>query len=134
MAKEIIVEKERRHGFLFRFIVNTVALFIAGQLIRGVHIDGVVGLVIGVVLLTIVNTFVRPVLIFLTLPLTLLTLGLFLLVVNGLTLLLAAWLAGDGFDIDGLGAAILAWLVVWVVNWVITGVFKRERVRVAHDG
>jgi putative membrane protein len=127
--EEIIVEKERRHGLLFRFVVNTVALFIAGQLIPGVHIDGVVGLIIAVILLAIVNTFVRPVLLFMTLPLTVLTLGLFLLVVNGLTLMLAAWLAGGAFDVDGLGAAILAWLVVWVVNWALTGMFKRERVR-----
>lgn len=129
MPTEVIVERERRHGLLFRFCVNAAALFVASRLIPGVHVDGIAGIVLAVILLAIVNTFVRPVLLFLTLPLTLLTLGFFLFVVNGLTLLLAAWLAGSAFDIDGLGAAILAWLVVWIVNWALTGLFKRERVR-----
>lgn len=129
MPTEVIVERERRHGLLFRFLVNAVALYIAEQLIPGVHIDGIGGLLIAVVLLAIVNTFLRPVLLFLTLPLTVLTLGIFLFVVNGLTLMLAAWLARGAFDIDGLGPAILAWLVVWLVNWVLTGLFKREHVR-----
>jgi len=114
MASEVIVERERRHGLFFRFLVNSAAVFLAAQLIPGVHVDGFVGVVLAVILLAIVNTFVRPVLLFLTLPLTVLTLGLFLLVVNGLTLMLAAWLAGSAFDIDGIGAAMLAWLA-WSV-------------------
>jgi putative membrane protein len=127
MNREIIVTKETPTGIWFRFAVNTVAIYLTGWLLSGVEVRGVLGAVLAALVLTLVNTFVRPILFFLTLPITILTLGLFIFVLNGLTLLLAAWIAGDAFSISGIGSAILAWIVFSLLNWAITGLFKRER-------
>ncbi|HEU4370918.1 MAG TPA: phage holin family protein [Methylomirabilota bacterium] len=81
------------------------------------------GLVLG-----LVNALVRPVLLVLTLPLTVLTLGLFLLVLNGLCLALTAWLV-PGLDVDGLVPAGLGALVVSVVSWLLTA-FVSDRGRI----
>jgi putative membrane protein len=81
------------------------------------------GLVLG-----LINALVRPVLVVLTLPLTLLTLGLFLLVLNGICLALTAWLV-PGFDIDGFLPAVLGALVISVVSWLLTA-FVSDRGRV----
>jgi putative membrane protein len=67
--------------------------------------------------LGIVNAVIRPVILVLTLPLTVLTLGLFILVVNGISLYLVAWLV-PGFSLSGLGAAILASIVVGLTGWL----------------
>ena len=72
------------------------------------------------VLLGLVNAVIRPILVFFTFPITILTLGLFLLVINGLMIELVAHFLGGGFHVAGLGAAILASLVVSLVSWVIS--------------
>ncbi len=130
MTGEIIVTRERRQGLLFRLLANAAAVYVAGAVLSGVHVSGVVGALIAALILTIVNAIVRPVLVFMTLPLTLMTLGLFLLVVNAMSLGLAAWLAGGAFDISGFGSAVAAWILIWAVNWVISLIFRRERVEV----
>ena len=129
MASRVIVERERV-GIFLRIAINALAIYLTAALIPGVEIRGVVGALIAAVVLAVVNAFVKPVLLLLTLPITLITLGIFILVVNGLSLMLAAWIAGDAFDIHGLGWAILAWLVFSIVNGIITGFFQRRRVRV----
>ena len=86
----------------------------------------------GFVVRVLVNALVRPVLVVLTLPLTVVTLGLFLLVLNGICLALTAWLV-PGFAIDGFLPAVLGALVISVVSWVLTafvsdrGRFERYR-------
>jgi putative membrane protein len=93
-------------GFIVRVLVNAAAIALAASLVRGIHLEGsgaarLAGLVLG-----LINALVRPVLVVLTLPLTLVTLGLFLLVLNGVCLALTAWLV-SGFDVDGLLSAVL---------------------------
>lgn len=103
-------------GFLVRLLITAVGLWIASSL-RGVHIDGVSTLLLAALLLGIVNAVVRPIFIVLTLPITILSLGFFLLVINAAMLgLVAAMLAR--FSIDGLGWAILASIVVTVTGWM----------------
>jgi putative membrane protein len=84
-----------------------------------VSASGIIPLAIMAVVLGLVNAIVRPILVVLTLPLTVLTLGLFYFVINGLAFNLAAWLVPD-FNVAGLWAGILAALVVSVVSWVIS--------------
>lgn len=109
-------------GFWLRLIISAVALWIASALLGGVHLEGVGTLILAALLLGFANAVVRPVVVFLTLPITLVTLGLFLLVINaGMIALVASIL--PQFSIDGffpaLGAAIIVSLVSWIASWTI---------------
>lgn len=111
--------------FLIHWVTIALALWGATALVPGIHVDSFVTLAIAALVLGLVNACVRPVLVLLTLPATLLTLGLFYLVVNGLCFGLAAWLV-PGFRVSGLGAATVGALVVGVLSWFI-GLFTGER-------
>jgi putative membrane protein len=104
--------------FLVHWLSVTIALAAATWLLGGVYVDSVVSLIVGGLVLGLVNAIVRPVLALLSLPITILTLGLFLLVVNGVAFGLAAWLT-PGFGVRGFGDAILAALIVSVVSWLL---------------
>jgi putative membrane protein len=104
-------------GFLLRAVISALGLWIAARLIPGFHFDNPTALILAALLLGIVNAIVRPIAILLTLPFTLLTLGLFLLIINtGMVALVAALL--PGFHIRSFGAAFLGALVVWLTGWV----------------
>lgn len=104
-------------GFLIRLAVAALGLFLAGEIIPGIEIRGTGTLVAAALLLGIVNALVRPVAVLLTLPLTVLTLGLFLLVVNaGMFALVTALL--DGFRVAGFGSALLGSIVVGLTSWL----------------
>jgi len=103
-------------GFVFRLVITGLGLWAAETIVPGVRIDGWGNLVVAALLLGIVNAVIRPILLILTLPLTVLTLGLFILVVNGFSLALVAWLM-PGSSLAGLGAAILASIVVGLTSW-----------------
>ena len=104
-------------AFIAKVIIAAVGLWLADWLIAGIETDGWVTLLLAGLLLGLVNAFVRPVVTLLTLPLTLITLGLFLLVVNAAMIGLVGWLL-PGFQVDGLWPAILAAIVTGVVSWV----------------
>ena len=106
-------------GFVFRVIVNILAILLAANVVNGIHVDGFLAAVAAGLLLGVVNAIVRPVLLVLTFPITLLTLGLFLLVLNGLCLWMVAAVV-KGFTIAGFWPAVLGALVVSVVSWVAT--------------
>ena len=110
------------NSFLFRLIISSLSLGVASYVVPGVSVDSPLTLVIAAFLLGIVNAVVRPIITILTLPLTIITLGLFLFVVNGITLGLVAWLL-PGFSIQGLGSAILGWLILSITGWVASKVF-----------
>jgi putative membrane protein len=106
-------------GFLLRVLVNILAIVLAASVVRGIRLDGVLPAIAAGLLLGIVNAIVRPVLVVVTLPITLLTLGLFLLVLNGLCLWLVSAVV-RGFHVDGLWPAILGALVVSILSWIMT--------------
>ena len=103
-------------GLVFRLLITALGLWAAATIVPGVTINGVGSLIVAALLLGIVNAFIRPVILILTLPLTLVTLGLFIFVVNGISLALVAWVM-PGFTLSGLGAAILGSIVVSVTSW-----------------
>jgi putative membrane protein len=107
-------------GFLLRFAISALGLWVADQLLPGLSFDTPGTLFAAAFLLGVVNAFVRPAAVLLTLPLTLLTLGLFLLVVNAAMLGLVAALL-DGFHIAGFFSALLGWLIVSLTNWFASG-------------
>lgn len=103
--------------FIVRAIFAALGLWAAAQVVPGLRFDSMGSLIAAAVLLGVVNAFVRPVIFVLTLPLTILTLGLFLLVVNALMIGLVAALLG-GFHVDGLVPGILAAIVTGVASWI----------------
>ena len=115
-------------GFIIRVLVNAATIALAAAFVPGLRLDGVVPALLAGLVLGLINALVRPVLLVLTLPLTLITLGLFLLVLNGICLALTAWLV-PGFDIDGFLPAMLGALVISVVSWILTA-FVSDRGRV----
>jgi putative membrane protein len=105
-------------GFLIHTVVVAIAVWVATQVVSGVSFEGPIQLLIMAVVLGLVNAIIRPILVVLTLPLTIVTLGLFYFVVNGIAFNLAAFLV-PGFDVRDLWAGILAGIVVSVVSWLI---------------
>ncbi|HEU5258446.1 MAG TPA: phage holin family protein [Vicinamibacterales bacterium] len=114
--------------FLVRLVLNGLAIIIAAWLLPGIHISSPLSGLLAGVILGFVNAIVRPVLFFLTLPLTLLTLGLFIFVLNAICFALTAWLV-PGFSVDGFFSALVGALLVSVVSWILNGlvVGRRER-------
>lgn len=108
---------------ILRTLVTAFALYVAVQLVPGISYEGGWPMLVAAALISgFVNAVVRPILGLLTCPLIVLTMGLFILVLNGLMLLLAAWLAdllGVAFFVDGFRAAFWGALVVSVVSFLV---------------
>jgi putative membrane protein len=119
-------------GFLVRLLITALGLWLATQLVPGIVITGTGALIVSALLLGLVNAVIRPVILILTLPLTVLTLGLFILVVNGISFALAAWLV-PGFHVAGLLSATLGAIVVGLTGWLassfVGGSGRIERMR-----
>jgi putative membrane protein len=107
-------------GFLLRVAIVALGLWLATLMLPGLHFDNATYLLGAALLLGIVNAIVRPIAVVLTLPLTLLTLGLFLLVVNAAMLGLVALLL-DGFQISGFWTALGGSLIVSITGWLAAG-------------
>lgn len=109
-------------GLLLRLLIGALGLWLAALLVPGIEIQGIGTLLFAALLLGIVNALVRPLLIILTLPVTVLTLGLFLLVINAAMLGLVASLLGD-FSISGFFAALFGALILsltgWIASWYV---------------
>ena len=104
-------------GFVLRLLIGALGLWLASELVPGIAVHGAWTLLGAALLLGIVNAVVRPLLVILTLPITVLTLGLFLLVINAATLGLVAWML-DNFTIAGFWPALLGAIVVSVTGWL----------------
>ena len=119
-------------GFILRALIAAVGLWIATKLVPGISADSWTTLLFAALLLGVVNAIVRPILILLTLPLTIITLGIFLLVINGLMLELVTVFL-HGFRVHGLFAAMLGSIVVGITGWIgssfIGSQGRYERVR-----
>lgn len=103
-------------GFFFRLVITALGLWAAATIVPGVTITGWRALIVAALLLGIVNAVIRPIILILTLPLTVLTLGLFVFVVNGISLGVVAWLV-PGFELAGLWSATLGAIVVGLTSW-----------------
>ena len=97
--------------------INVLALWICDAIFSSVSINGAWAYIIGALVLGIANTIIKPILALLTLPLIILTLGLFLLVINIAMVALAEWIAPN-FSIDGFWSYVGTVFIVWLVNWV----------------
>jgi putative membrane protein len=113
-------------GFLLRALLAAFGLWLASRWVHGVRIDDVPTLLLAGLLLGVVNALVRPIAFILTLPLTILTLGLFLFVLNAAMVALVAWML-PGFHLyGGFRAALLASIIVWLTGWVGSALIGRN--------
>ena len=106
--------------FLIHWLVIALALWVTAYILPGVHVGSYQALAIAAIVLGLVNALIRPILTILTLPITILTLGLFYLVVNGCTFLLASKMV-PGFQVDGFWWAVLGALVVSIISSFVGG-------------
>ena len=106
-------------GFVVRVLINAAALWVAGLLIPGIHLSDAASTLFAALVLGIINAVVRPILIFLTLPITLVTLGLFIFVLNAFCLWLTSRIV-PGFEVQGFWAALLGALVISITSWILT--------------
>ncbi len=109
-------------GLLIRIIIIAVAAYLAARLLPGVTISDATTSVLVALVLALLNAFVKPILIALTLPITILTLGLFLLVINIIIIYLAAYIV-PGFSVDGVLSALLFSLIVAVITYILDAIF-----------
>ena len=110
---------------LLRMILTTLAILLVTNVYSGIQVDSVTTAVIAAVVLALINMIVRPVIVLLTLPISMLTLGLFLLVINAAMLYLAAWLV-NGFDVGGYWDALIASFIISVVVALLNGLIKSK--------
>ena len=103
--------------FIARVIFAALGLALAAYLLKGVGYDSFVDLLLAAVLLGVLNAVVRPILFILTLPLTIVTLGLFLLVLNAAMIGLVAWML-PGFTVDGFWPGIMAAIITGLASWI----------------
>src|SRR5215467_5380274 len=115
--------------FVFRWAVTTIAVMVASSLIRGIRYDTVAALIGASLLLGILNAFVRPFLLIISVPLILLTLGLFILVLNGLLLLLVPHVV-VGFHVDSFWSAFWGAIVIGLISWLLSAFFRGSDGRV----
>jgi putative membrane protein len=126
-------------SILLRLIINAVALLVTAWIIPGIHLGAAgphptqrdwVTLLIVALIFGLVNAVIRPIIILLSLPIEILTLGLFTFVINAFMLLLTSWIAqgmGLGFRIDGFIPALLAALLISVVSFVLSRALAKRR-------
>jgi putative membrane protein len=104
--------------WLNRLIVSTLSIIATPYILHGVHVKNIVVALVMAIVLAILNTIIKPILVLFTIPVTILSLGLFLLVINGGIIMLAAYIV-DGFSVDSFGTAVLFSIVTWFINMVL---------------
>jgi len=110
--------------FFIRMAANAVAILLIGYLLpQVVTVDGVMAALTAAFVLGLVNAIVRPLFVLLTLPVTVVTLGAFLLVINGLLLVLVSYIV-PGFHVNGFLAAVVGSILLSVVSWILTRVVQ----------
>jgi putative membrane protein len=106
--------------FIARVLINMVAILIIAYIFPSImRVDGFMGALVAAFILGIVNAVIRPILILLTLPLTVFTFGFFLLIINGLMLGLVSYFV-PGFYVSGLGGAIIGSILISIVSWILS--------------
>jgi putative membrane protein len=112
-------------GLLLRWLVLTVAILAAAYLLNGIVVAGFFSAFAAAALLGVLNALLRPILLLITLPLNILTLGLFTFVINALLLMMVSGVIG-GLVVKGFGSALLASLIISLVSWLLTSLISDE--------
>lgn len=125
------------NGLFIRWLILTIAILITAYLLKGIQVSGFGSALLAAAILGILNAFFRPVLLLLTLPLNLLTFGLFTFVINAILLMMASGVI-TGFQVNGFWSAvfgsILIGLISWLINSFIGGQGRIEVIEMKHRG
>ena len=113
-------------NLIIRLLINALAVFVLAHILNGVTVDGYVGAIIVAIVLAVLNLLVKPILVILTLPVTILTLGLFLLVINALIILLADKLI-DGFGVSSFWTALLFSILLSILQSLLQSFIKDDK-------
>ena len=105
-------------GILIRWLSTTGAIILTAYLLNGIHVDGFFAAFLAAAILGILNALFRPVALLITLPINVLSLGLFTFIINALMLKMASGVI-SGFDVDGFGSAILGSLMISAISWLL---------------
>lgn len=108
-------------GFLLRWLFNTVAIYVTTRIVSGLRVPDLGGAIIAALVLGIVNAIIRPIILLLTLPVNVVTLGLFTLIVNTLMLYVVAWIT-PSLQISGFGAAFIGALLIAIISTLLSHV------------
>ncbi|HLI96571.1 MAG TPA: phage holin family protein [Candidatus Baltobacteraceae bacterium] len=111
--------------FLIRLLINGIAFYLIARYVPGIHANGFGYAVLAAFIFGIVNAIVRPIVLLLTLPFTIITLGLFIIVVNALMFWLATWIS-PGFKVDGFVPALIGGIIMAIVGMITNAVFKEQ--------
>ena len=118
-------------SLVIRWLMLAVAVWVAAELVDGIQLEGWQSTLAVAAILGLLNLYLRPILLALSLPVTILTLGLFIVVVNAILLGLTDWLANifdASFDVDGVGAALLGALIISLVSFVLSWFVDPDRI------
>lgn len=121
--------KSSKYRFAVRWFVSAFGLWVAAGLLGNESISfggKVSAIVVSGLILAVVNTFIKPLVVFLTLPAVLLSLGIFMVVINAFMVLIAARLYGPLY-VNGFGVAIVVGLVIGLVNWLVTAFLEESK-------
>src|ERR1035437_9585590 len=119
-------------NLIVRVVLSALALLLTAAVVPGIHASGFVAALVAALALALVNGFLRPILVLLTLPITVVTLGLFLLVINAGMLLLVGNVV-TGFSVHGWAAALVGSLVLWLCSLVINQIVADDEQRIRWD-
>ena len=111
---------------ILRWVLSALAVFSAAWLVPGIHVANFWSALIASLVIGLLNALVRPILLFLTLPINIVTLGLFTLVINGVMFYLASSMV-KGFDVVNFSTAIIGALVYTIAMWIVSGLFDLKR-------
>ncbi|MFD2045017.1 phage holin family protein [Ornithinibacillus salinisoli] len=109
---------------LISVFLNAVALIAVAQLFESFQLEGFGSAILASLILAILNVMIKPILILLTLPITVISLGLFLFIINAFTLMIAQAIMGSSFEIEGFGTAILAAVIISILNLLLNRLVK----------
>ncbi|OIQ21856.1 phage holin family protein [Lacinutrix sp. MedPE-SW] len=113
-------------NLIIKLLLNAIAVFVLSHVLNGVNVDGYISAIIVAIVLSILNLLVKPILVIFTLPITILTLGLFLLVINALLILLADKLI-DGFEVINIWWAILFSVLLSILQSLLHSFLKKDK-------
>lgn len=109
-------------GFIAKIILTALAAYFSAWITPGVDIKSLGSAIVVALVLTVLNIFVRPILEFISIPVTIITLGLFLLVINAVIILIASYFVGS-FHVSGFWAALLFSVIFSVISWILEAIF-----------
>jgi putative membrane protein len=124
--KEVYLKKNNIMNTLIKLLLNAIAVVFLAKVLNGVFVDTYLTAIIVAVVIAILNVLVKPILIILTLPVTIITLGLFLFIINAIIILLADKLI-DGFRVDGLWTAVLFSILLCILQSLLHSFIKTDK-------